>query len=128
MQFRNPGVQLDFAKYERTLNLIRNKTLPKSPTSCHEIGRAFTDNKIMLSIGTSQHEENYVFFDGIVETEKFSFCVFSSKYCINLIENHIELSRRRFMMDATFKICPLGPFRQFLIIYVAYIEKVINFS
>lgn len=122
--YRHTGVKLDFAKYERTLNYIRNKTLPKSPTTCEEIRSAFSNDNILSSIGTSQHEG--VFFDGIMEFESYSFCVFSSKYAIKLIEEKILPYRRVYMMDATFKICSLGPFKQFLIIYIAYIDKVMN--
>lgn len=86
----NPGVKLPFTKYERTLQLIRDKTIPKNPNSCDEIANAFRDEKIMNALGRSKHEGNAVFFDGVVEKVTHSFCVFSSKYAISLIQEHIE--------------------------------------
>lgn len=122
--YRYPEVSLDFAKLERTLNVIRNKVSPKNPKTCDEIGKAFTDNHIMENIGCSQHKDKQVFFDGVIETESFSYCVFSSKYTMELIRQRIETNRLNYMMDATFKICPLGIFKQILIVYVSYIDKV----
>lgn len=117
---RNPGVQLEFGKYERTFQMIRDKTIPKNPINCQEILESFKNEKIMESLGRSKHLGNSIFFYGVVQRERHSFCVFSSKYAISLIEKHIEPTRRHFMLDATFKVCPVDPFSQLLIIYTAY--------
>lgn len=107
---RNPGVTLDYFKYERTLQLIRSASFPKNPLTCDEIVDAFKDKNIMDAIGRSQHVAKDVFYDGVVQTEHYSFCVFSSKYMIQMIENHIEVDRRHYLLDATFKVVPVGPF------------------
>lgn len=78
----------------------------------------------MDSIGRSQHVGNPEFFNGAVQTENYSFCVFSSKYVIDLIEKHIDVNLRQYSLDATFKVVPIGPFNQLLIFYANYIEKV----
>lgn len=121
---RNPGVALDFFKYERTLQLIRSASFPKNPVTCDEISNAFQNENIMNSIGRSQHVAKEAFFNGVVQSEEYSFCVFSSKNIMNMIEKHIDVNRRHYLLDATFKVVPVGPFNQFLIFYINYIEKV----
>lgn len=113
-----------FSKYERTLQKIRDASIPKNPTNCSEIKEAFADEKIMQVMGRSKHPEKSIFFDGVIDRGTHSFCVFSSKFGISLIEKHIEPERRHIMLDATFKVCPIGPFSQLLIVYAAYIGKV----
>lgn len=81
----------------------------------------------MDSIGRSQHLGNAPFFNGPVQTEQYAFCVFSSKYIIDLIEKHIDVNNRCYSLDGTFKVVPVGPFNQLLIFYVNYIEKVGTF-
>lgn len=121
---RNPGVQLSWKKYGRTLELIRDNTIPQNPTSCNEIRNAFQDEKIMSTLGRSKHIGHGIFFDGVVERETHSFCVFSSKKAISLIEKNIKVEDRHYMCDATFAVCPIGPFSQLLLIHVTYIENV----
>lgn len=121
-------MKLDYYKHERGLQLIRNATIPKNPTNCLEIHNAFQNENIMQAIGFSQHAEKNIFFDGVIDTGLFTYCVFSSKDIIKQIEKKIDVQERKFMMDATFKVCPCGPFNQLLIIYIAYHEKVRYFS
>lgn len=47
---------------------------------------------------------------------------------MHFIEKHIEVNKRHYLLDATFKVVPVGPFNQFLIFYVNYIEKVRIFN
>lgn len=114
---------MDFFKYERNLQLIRLEALPKNPTTCAEISNAFESANIMNSIGRPQHVGNAIFFNGVVQEDDFSFCVFSSRFIMNMIESHIDNSRH-YLLDATFKVVPVGPFNQLLIFYVNYIDKV----
>lgn len=90
----NPGVKLPFTQYERTLLEIRKQSIPKNPANCVEIGEAFQNENIMNMLGRSKNVEKAVFFDGVVERETHSFCVFSSKHIIALIQQHIEPARR----------------------------------
>ena len=43
---------------------------------------------------------------------------------IQNIINNIRVNDRQYLMDATFKVCPNGEFKQLLIIYIEYIESV----
>lgn len=115
---------MNFFKHERTLQKIRNHAFPTNPKDCAEIIAAFENQNIMDSIGRSQHVSKYAFFNGAVKTEEHSFCVFSSKHIMDLIEKRIESGRREYMLDATFKVVPIGPFNQLLIFHIKYIQKV----
>lgn len=125
---RNPDVSLDYFKYERTLQLIRSASFPKNPITCDEIAAAFQEDNIMNAIGRSQNTAKETFYNGVVQTENYSFCVFSSKKIMNIIDQNIEVNRRNYLLDATFKVVPVGPFNQFLIFYINYIEKVRKFN
>lgn len=71
-------------------------------------------------------EQKYKFFDGAFEhkKKKFAFCVFSSKATIKLIKEHIPLSDRHILMDATFRVVPIGQFNQLFILYIRKNDKV----
>lgn len=74
--------------------------------------------------GRSLGAEN-LFFDVAKSTKNGDFCVFSSKKQIELLNTHIEDERLHLLMDATFRTCPMGPFKQFLIIYARIHHQVI---
>lgn len=117
-------MQIEFKKYERTLQMIRDKCIPKNPINCAEIIAAFRETKIMSTLGRSKLPGNSVFFDGLIEKATHAFCIFSSKFAIALIQKNIEVARRNYMVDGTFAVCPIGPFNQLLVIHAAYIKCV----
>lgn len=43
---------------------------------------------------------------------------------MDAIKANIDVSKRRYLIDATFKVVPEGPYYQFLVIYVEYVQKV----
>lgn len=108
-----PGITLNFFKYESTLQKIRNSAIPKNPTSCDEIAKLFDDEQLMNLIGISK--DGKPFYNGVVQSIEFCFCVFSSYTSISLFKKH-KLE--------TFAVVPIGTFKQLLIIYGVYIEKV----
>lgn len=65
------------------------------------------------------------FFQHAYKSKDFEYCVFASQNIIDGIKKHIPVHRRKFLIDATFKICPYGAYNQFLIIYVEHLEEVI---
>ncbi|XP_017466766.1 PREDICTED: uncharacterized protein LOC108359419 [Rhagoletis zephyria] len=81
----------------------------------------------MNAVGRSKHLDHDIFFDTCIETATHSFRVFSSKYSVSLIKSHIEPNRKHDMVNATFKVVPVDPFNQLLIIYVCYIKSVFPF-
>lgn len=54
----------------------------------------------------------------------FSYCLFASDDIVEMIRNSVPEDRRKFLMNATFKICPHGVFKPILIIHAAYLDKV----
>lgn len=73
----------------------------------------------MNAYGTGlQTTKKYRFFDCAIETPRHSFCVFSSEASIELVLQHIPPAERHLLMDATFQICPIGPFKQLLLIHI----------
>lgn len=115
-------VSLDFYAVERSLQIIRNKSLPKNPLCCTDISRIFEREDVHKMIGTTQRDE--VFYNGCYESNEFNFCIFSSANSIQTFESRIKFGDRIFMMDGTFDVVPIGEFNQLFIIYGVYMEKV----
>lgn len=80
----------------------------------------------MQLLGTTK--DGHEFYNGAVESDDYSFCVFSSKTSIELFSSRIKHGERIMMMDGTFAVVPIGSFDQLLIIYGVYMEKVISKS
>lgn len=116
-----PQVNLNFYRFESTLQKIRKASLPKNPLSCNEISALFDDTRMMNLIGITKDQKP--FYNGVDENENHAFCVFSSYSSIKLFQKN---GMDTIIMDATFSIVPVGIFTQLLIIYGVYIEKVCN--
>lgn len=124
------NVDVDFTLVKRGLYYIRNKSLPDSPKTVSDIINAFNQADVAKYIGTSKHQDK-IFFVGCHEEKsdnennRFAYCVFKSQHTIDLMEKHIpKVEERDILMDATFKCCPFGPFKQLLIFYIRYQDKV----
>lgn len=118
-RYRHQNADIDFKKYERTFQRIKKGSLPANPTTVAEIIAAFEKDSIMTSYGESLHvDKTYRFFDGAFEAPDHSFCVFSSKATIELVLEKMTPAERHILMDATFRIVPIGPFKQMLILYI----------
>lgn len=131
------GVDIDLSKHERCLQKIKKGALPKTPKNITEILDAFSQKSVMEAYGftlqTVDLEQNilenkYPFYDCAVENKNFSFCVFSSKVSIQLIRENLDINERHILMDATFKTCPVGPFKQLLIMHVRKRKQVVFFD
>lgn len=114
----------NFFKHERALQLIRNKAIPENPKTADEIAKIFTRDDIMNLLGNTK--DGSILYDGAMECDDFSFCVFSSKSSIELFVSHVRPLDRIIMMDGTFAVVPIGSFNQLLILYAVYMEKVRN--
>lgn len=127
--YRNQHANIDFNKKKRTIQRLKRGVLPKNPTTVAEILAAFEDPAIFDTHGKTLHEnENFPFYSGAIETDKFSYCVFSSPKTVQLVEQHIPIAKRDILMDATFRIVPVGPFKQLLIFYIRSYKKVFAYS
>lgn len=127
--FSYPRSNLRFDKIKKSLQRIKNGTLPVNPLTVEQINEAFKNPKILESFGNTLGEDGSkdVFFDAAVDTGEFAYSVFSSKKQIELLNEHITDDKLHVLMDATFRTCPLGPFNQLLIIYARIHHQVRTF-
>lgn len=100
----------------------RRANLPANASNAEEINEAFSFPENMDKFGKSMSGK--IFFKTAFSNSDFSYCIFASDEIIDMFNERIPMDQRHFLMDATFKICPFGDFKQILIIYVSYLESV----
>lgn len=115
---------LRFDKIGRNLLKLANASLPKSPVTCDEIIKAFEINVVIEMYGTTRHDNTNlaptVFYKTTYKCNSFAYVVFASDNIIKGIKSKIPREQRNFLLDATFKICPYGIFKQVLIVYIEH--------
>lgn len=109
-----------YSRISRTLRRMKNKVFPRSPTNIDELEAEFAKPHIMKAFGMTGEDESETFFYGTVTGKHSSCAVFGSPEIIELIKENIPPAERVYLLDATFKIVPMGFFKQLLIIYIAY--------
>lgn len=125
---RHQDIDIDYNKHQRTFQRLKRGVLPENPLTVGEMNAAFAKEKIFKCYGQTLHIQNpHRFFDTAIETKDYSFSVFSSKATIELITANIPPAERHILMDATFRILPVGPFKQLLILYVRKQKQVSAF-
>lgn len=77
---------------------------------------------------TKHTDQEYFFYKGSYTEDDFSYTYFISDHIRKNIESAIQnIEDREYLLDATFKVCPLGDFYQFLVIYVGFCGTAIPF-
>lgn len=122
---RNKSSNVKFTNIRRTLQSIRANSLPAAPKTAADICVAFTYSGVLDEFGKSHHNEKRFFFRKSYEHKDFSYCVFASDTIIELINANIPVQDRQYLLDDTLKVFPRGVFKQFLVVYVEYLEKVL---
>lgn len=120
-------LNVDLSKMARSCYRYKSEDLPASPHSAVELKEAFEREDIMERFGQSivgVNEIATVFFRGAHVGDEFAYAVFASQRIIESIEKNIVVTRRKYLMDATFKICPYGEFKQLLVIHIEFSESV----
>lgn len=112
---------MDFYSKERGLQLIRSATLPRNPLDTSDIANIFNREDIQNLLGKTKTSS--IFYD-MLEGNGYSACIFSSKDSINVFEQYAPCGEREIVLDGTFDIVPVGAFKQLLVIYGVYMEKV----
>lgn len=110
-----------YKSMERSLQKIRHKVLPKCPTNVAEIIDAFNNDFVRNNYGLTsrgKESERSMFYKHAYECDDYSYCCFSSDDVTNAVQHNVDVSRRVYIFDATFKVCPLGPFMQLLIVSI----------
>lgn len=67
------------------------------------------------------------FFKHAHNAKSFSYVIFGSENVMDTIKQRIPVERIKILLDATFKVCPYGPFNQLLIIHIEHLNEVCVF-
>lgn len=132
-------LNMAFKKASKAMYVARQKAFPKSPKNVDEIIEAFTNNEyIRTNFGLTKRgggdddepEKNpkTAFFKGAIESKEYSACFFASDDIIEAIKNTSVNSERLLYADATFKITPIGIFKQVLVLFADIYTYVIEIS
>lgn len=109
----------------RNLRRIKNTTRPKNPKTVDALIDEFKNPSVMSKFGLNSRK-NERFYMNTVRGNTFSFTIFASAQIMTLIENHVKPMDRRYLIDGTFQLVPIGFFRQLLIIHIEYMNDVSN--
>lgn len=121
---------LNYKSMERNLLKIRSKVFPQNPQTYEAVKNAMQSENILKTFGYTKGPSPKLFFKGIFKASDENsennecYCIFASDDIMQLIHENIDVHRRQYFTDATFKVCPLGLFNQLLMIYVGYMETV----
>lgn len=120
-------MKISFAKVSRAMYTARQKALPKSPTNAIEIEEAFRNEYVHKNYGMTRRfnaDEKRDFFKHAFECDDFAYCVFASDDVIKAITENVPIENRNLFADGTFKITPIGIFKQVLILFCKINESV----
>lgn len=96
---------------------------PPPAKTPEEILKSFENPDILNRFGFNMRKTERFYFDTIIDKTvmpQISFTLFASIEMINLIKKNIPPANRRYMIDGTFDITPLGSYYQLLIIHIEY--------
>lgn len=108
---------------QRNLQLLSNKSFVCSPRTPLEVLEAYQKEHIWTNFGLSKYGEKEFFFRACIIEVDFTYCIFTCSKIIQLMVQNIP-TYRNFLIDGTFACVPLGSFKQLVIIYIEYFEKV----
>lgn len=103
----------------RNLRRYTNEKYPAHPTTASQIKNAYEDPKNMEKFGFNLRNTK-PFYINTVETKSSAFAVFASHEIMGMVDEHIPPENRRYMLDGTFDVVPLGSFYQLLVIAIEY--------
>lgn len=99
------------------LNKMKRNKFPKSPKTSEEIISAFEKEDVRKMFG--EHYET------TVKPEQKGIYGFSIFCDYTIIESMKNITNREILIDATFDVVPDGPYKQLLVIHLAYENNVI---
>lgn len=100
---------------ERNLRRMKNKKVPTAPKTIEDVLNVFSDPAIITQYGLNLRKSERFYINTVKNP---GFTVFASFQAIKMIEKNIPLDERRYLLDATFKVKPLGDYYQVLIIHI----------
>lgn len=110
---------LTYKSMARNLRRYTNKKCPSKPTTLAKIIEAYSDPETMEEYGFNLRKTDRFYLDTI-ETDHGGFVVFASHQIIRMIDEHIPPESRKYMLDGTFDVRPVGSFYQLLVIAIEY--------
>lgn len=103
--FRNQQCTLIYDDHVRSFQNARSVGVPKAPKTVSEIRAQYNKSEIFNVYGQTDHDDKReIFFDHLFEGKDFSYCIFSSKKIMTMIQKHMEVFERHYLIDATFKV------------------------
>lgn len=122
---RHQACTLLYEDHERCLQKTRKLGVPKAPANVAEIRDAINRTEIFdLYCRTNHTDVRDLFLDQLYDGKDFSYCIFSSKKIIALIEEKIDVKDRHYFLDGTFSVVPYGCFTQLLVIHIGKYDTV----
>lgn len=120
--------KLRYASLAKTLSRYGKKRYPKRPQTASDVIRAFQDPKVSISYGKNLRKNKDFYIDTVINeprnnVKESHFTLFASHQAIDLIQKHIPVNERHYLMDGTFDVTPLG-YYQLLVIHIRYQNEV----
>lgn len=129
---------VSYSSVASSMAKARRDAMPKSPKDVKKLIVQMADPYVRQNYGmTKRHQpkngvapkiEQTVFFRTAFECKEFSYCIFAAEEVIAIIKDKTDTSKRTLFADGTFKICPVGEFKQVLIIFSDLYGHVRHFS
>lgn len=104
---------------KRNLVRILNPNRPKMPKTSNEISDAFKNEAIYNEYGLNEHKTEPFYIDTVDKNPFYSFTVFASMQVVKMIQQFLP-DNRKYLMDGTFDVTPLGCYAQLLVIYIEF--------
>lgn len=118
---REPGEsKLQFKQLQRTASRVKSNRHPKAPRTITEIKNAFAKPEIYNKYALNLRQTRPFYIDTIDDGPKSAFTILASHQMIDLIEEHVAPEEKRYLMDGTFAVVPIGCYYQLLIIHLEF--------
>lgn len=112
---------------KRTLYKLSNQTLPPAPKTANDITNAYLDEFVRTNYGMTYRDDktkSTMFFKTAYQCEDYSYCIFSSDDVSHNIHLYVPTNNRKYYIDGTFQIVPMGDFKQVLTISIDFLGQV----
>lgn len=123
-----PQSTLQYHNVQRTIYRSRLINLPKNVVDADGVHKAYLDDDVFAKYGKTAVGRSFFKSAEKIESSnghgEFSYIIFMSDDICDMIRSAIPVNQRKYLLDATFKICPYGIFKQLLIVYISYLDKV----
>lgn len=104
---------------KRNLGRILNPNRPKMPKTSEEISEAFKNEVVYNEYGLNERKTEPFYIGTVDNGPSYAFTMFASMQVVKMIQQFIP-DNRKYLMDATFDITPLGCYTQLLVIYIEF--------